>query len=464
MNEVVYVCDIDTYEIVYMNRMMRDMHNINSIDEVKDKTCYEFFQGCGAPCAICTNRELEPGRFKEWKYFNPKEQKTFMIKDTIIEEDDRRYRMEIAIDVTLHEKQKQIIKNYMDNEAMINEALQISLSSSNPDESINKLIDYLGKSLNSDRVYIFEIDKDGTYSNTYEWCARGIEPNIDNLQHIPVDIIEGWMLNFQSKKGVIVRNRESVKNVNPEMYEFLDDRNIDSIVANPILNNDELIGFYGVDNPPSDIIDNISVLFDIMSKFFTSILNRRNLIKQLELLSYSDQMTQCGNRRGLDIYVSTISPTDALGIMFCDLTGLKLINDKEGHSAGDKKLMDAVNCFRDNFNRYEIFRIGGDEFLILCKGISHEEFNLKINNLKKDSEQRSVPLAIGAIWQERYQDNIQELIADADQLMYEDKEKQHEHIRGFGSTQGKMQGYRRRRHWRHSRKNECPDGAAVYRR
>ena len=59
-----------------------------------------------APCSICNNKELKPGEFKEWKYYNPSLKKYLMLKDTMVEEDGRRLRVEIAIDVSIQEKQK----------------------------------------------------------------------------------------------------------------------------------------------------------------------------------------------------------------------------------------------------------------------------------------------------------------------------------------------------------------------
>lgn len=70
LGEFVYVSDADSYELVYMNKKLREMLGFSD-DEYKGKKCYEVLQHCGSPCAICNNNELRPNEFCEWLYYNP---------------------------------------------------------------------------------------------------------------------------------------------------------------------------------------------------------------------------------------------------------------------------------------------------------------------------------------------------------------------------------------------------------
>ena len=67
------------------------------------KKCYEILQAGGCACAICNNEALVEGQFIEWHHYNPVLQKHYMLKDTMIVEDGRRYRLEIALDDSLHD-------------------------------------------------------------------------------------------------------------------------------------------------------------------------------------------------------------------------------------------------------------------------------------------------------------------------------------------------------------------------
>ena len=54
------------------------------------------------------------------------------------------------------------------------------------DQSLEVLLEHLGKALNGERTYIFEQNESGGDDNTYEWVADGVEPEKESLQNVPV--------------------------------------------------------------------------------------------------------------------------------------------------------------------------------------------------------------------------------------------------------------------------------------
>ena len=121
LNELVYVTDMDTYEVVYMNRCALRAFGIGSVEEIRGRKCYEVLQGNLSPCATCTNRILREGYFEEWKFRNPVLGRNYSLKDTMLVVDGRRLRMEIAIDIDDDEVQEEQTNGTHSNEAMINE-------------------------------------------------------------------------------------------------------------------------------------------------------------------------------------------------------------------------------------------------------------------------------------------------------------------------------------------------------
>jgi diguanylate cyclase (GGDEF)-like protein len=421
MNEIVYASDVDTYEIVYMNRKARERHGIQSIEEVKGRKCYEVLQDCSSPCATCTNRQLKTGYYEEWKYYNPIFKKTYELKDTMIEEDGRRYRVELAIDVTAQEEQKETLRGYSVNETIINEGLRLSLSSSDPEESIALLLEYLGQSLKCDRVFIFEKAQGEYFDNTYEWCAQGVTQQKAHRKSLTVADLKIWMERFKTGQNVVIRDIEKLKTADPVVYDDLLPLDIHSLVAGPLVSNEEIIGFCGVDNPPERMVKNISRMFQILGHFIVSMLKRRDLVRRLENLSYYDQLTGCGNRHKLEEYIASRNPERSIGVICGDITGLKLVNDTQGHQAGDELLVRACRCLRKIFPDYEIFRTGGDEFLILCDGITQAKLTQRTERLRQSLEEQSVVMALGAVWRPDGTDDMDELQREADAFMYEDK-------------------------------------------
>lgn len=53
-----YVADIDTHELIYMNKKALNIYGFKSVDEVVGKKCYEILQNSSSPCKICNNEDL----------------------------------------------------------------------------------------------------------------------------------------------------------------------------------------------------------------------------------------------------------------------------------------------------------------------------------------------------------------------------------------------------------------------
>jgi signal transduction histidine kinase len=126
----------------------------------------------------------------------------------------------------------------------------INADLSDIDELVKRSLEQIGKFVSADRGYIFFYDfVNNTTSNIYEWCARDIEPEIHNLQNVPVDFIAQWLDAHKNGKVFCV---EDVRLL-PEDGEFglraiLEPQGVKSLITIPMTKNNELIGFVGFDS------------------------------------------------------------------------------------------------------------------------------------------------------------------------------------------------------------------------
>ena len=115
-----------------------------------------------------------------------------------------------------------------------------------------------------------------------------------------------------------------------------------------------------------------------------------------------------------------------MGIVFDDLNGLKHVNDSNGHIAGDRFLKKASAILRQVFVDEEIYRAGGDEFMVVAINNSREEFEEKVNRLLEICDrQTDVSFATGYCFEEKDID-IRRALRKADENMYEEKKKYYE--------------------------------------
>lgn len=115
-----------------------------------------------------------------------------------------------------------------------------------------------------------------------------------------------------------------------------------------------------------------------------------------------------------------------LGIVYIDMNGLKAINDLAGHSSGDRALIHVANILLKNFDREGIYRLGGDEFIILEQQCSQVDFLARVRTLRKYFQHEDCSVAIGYdyVVESQY---LQEAIKKADEVMYEDKKEYYRH-------------------------------------
>lgn len=421
LDEYVYVADAETYELVYMNKKTLRTYGFQGNEEIAGLKCYEILQGNSFPCGMCNNKQLSPGCFKEWEYYNPLLKRELNIKDTLVEEDGRKYRMEIAIDCGALKEKGENSADYRNMEAALNEAIRVALRQETMDQTLQVLLEFIGKTLEAERVYIFERDDRRYDSNTYEWVAKGVSPEKDTLQNLPPEICAGWYQKFDENMNIVTENLEEMKDVDPQMYEVLVRQNIHSLVVIPLYDDGKVIGFYGVDNPPARYFNFVSEMLQIVGHFIVSSLKQRNLVRELEVMSYSDPLTTLGNRYAMKRYLEQTDHTEPIGVVYCDITGLKRVNDSEGHSAGDRLIRRCCECLKRVFAGKGLFRIGGDELVVLCTGIEEKELYRKVEELKAELAASNAAMAVGAAVNTLEEVGKDHLLTEPERRMYQDK-------------------------------------------
>lgn len=219
----------------------------------------------------------------------------------------------------------------------------------------------------------------------------------------------------------MIENIEHLRKEDPVLYETLNGQNIRTLVVVPLYEDGEVIGFFGVDNPPAERMEYASDMLQIMGHFIISTIRRRNLFKRLHDMSFHDQLTEIGNRHAMHFYISDMQQEKSIGVVYGDITGLKRVNDDEGHEAGDRLIVRAAESLRRVFGDYGVFRIGGDELLALCSGIEQTELEERVERLRADMKENSVEIAIGVVWKPDGTAGIDTLLKESEQQMYEEK-------------------------------------------
>lgn len=423
ISELVYVSDPETYELLFVNQTgCQTLH----LENYKHKKCYEVLQGKTSPCEFCTNDRLCDDNFYTWEFTNPSIGRHFLLKDKIIQWRGKTARMEIAFDITELELQKQELKNMLDVQTLITNCVRMLYAVDNLDQTINAVLTQICEFLVSDRAYVFEI-KDELMNNTHEWTAPGISPQLEKLQQLDMSLISDWLPFFEKNDCIIIDDVEQLQKTNPAAYATLHAQEITSLIAAPIFLDNKLAGYIGIDNYDSEKIKNSSYLLLSMSIFLSYAIRHRNHVDMLHRLSYHDLLTNALNRNAFMDVLSQFRPGQyaSAGIIYIDINGMKEINDFYGHHQGDKILITTVAKVFNLFKPDELFRIGGDEFVIITYDLTETDFYEKFNLLRNIfCKKTNLPFSIatGSCWVKSPSD-LNSLLQQADSAMYTDKKK-----------------------------------------
>ena len=155
-------------------------------------------------------------------------------------------------------------------------------------------------------------------------------------------------------------------------------------------------------------------------------------------LTKKDPLTGLLNRQ---TYYSTInsSAKDITAIISIDMNGLKKINDTQGHLAGDEAIITVSSCFLQVTSfRYTAYRIGGDEFIIICKKTKEEELMKLIDKLKQKISETKYTISIGYSFSLEQDKDIEKMVKESDDMMYQDKALFYQKNRDTGNNEDEI--------------------------
>lgn len=154
--------------------------------------------------------------------------------------------------------------------------------------------------------------------------------------------------------------------------------------------------------------------------------------KHMEVLAEIDGMTGLYNRsKYLSMFSNDYEKTEKLAVIFWDINNLKVVNDTQGHEAGDLLIRTVANTIHELIkDNYKAFRIGGDEFIMILNDADEQDackvaetWEANINSIKSDYP-FEISAAIGYAWGAGK--DLKKILNAADKMMYDNKKKYHE--------------------------------------
>ncbi|MCR5666916.1 MAG: GGDEF domain-containing protein [Eubacterium sp.] len=155
----------------------------------------------------------------------------------------------------------------------------------------------------------------------------------------------------------------------------------------------------------------------MQDSIITEIKTREEILAEV---SATDTLTGLYNRRSYEKFLKAMDSELEVGVIFCDINGLKYANDNYGHEAGDQLICNFAELLKERFETKGIFRISGDEFVIFSLSTVKRKFDDDVQRLKADVQQYDEMAAVG--WAYGSSEQIDDLIKASEKIMYKNKE------------------------------------------
>lgn len=317
-------------------------------------------------------------------------------------------------------------ENSIDSNMVLLDCVKALLDESennNDNSSVKGLLEVLLKHYQSDRVYFFECDTiKNSIKNINEVTKSDINSCVPSLKSMSNETLETMFSEITKKGQILFTDCKTMIDSNTYEYKLILKNNVDSILMIPLLDENNLKAIICVENLFANIND-VSLLKSV-SSFVVSHMHKTQVVRDLEELSFNDDLTGLYNRNFYINYIDQVSTQiyKKMGIIYADVNGLKKANDNLGHEYGDILIKWCANFLKDNTDSL-VFRFGGDELVCFFENVTKTEFEFAIRRLQHQMDKlgRRV-ISFGSTWRETNTD-IRAQIAETDHIMYKSKQE-----------------------------------------
>lgn len=256
-----------------------------------------------------------------------------------------------------------------------------------------------------DAEYAYYIEKEqGDIETIYEWCAENIEWQRDRLKLLSQEQQPKWM-------------KEEITDTTADSYSVFRQISEDTTA---------ILAVVGVHRGGCTLD-----LMRALLPYIPQAIALHKMQKQQEYLSYHDDLTGLLNRNSLVDYLDNVRERSlkSLGALSIDINGLKNFNKEFGREYGDEVVIRVGEVLEEYFRSGEVYRVTGDEYLVLVENTTYEDFTKQIYAAHTKLDNISLGLvSMGYAW-EKVDIDVDKLVNHAEVMMLDEKKKYYKNLK-----------------------------------
>lgn len=274
----------------------------------------------------------------------------------------------------------------------------MNVKNDEPAVAIGKGLAKLGEDLKADRVNVMEGEKH-LVRNSFCWTRPGIVSAKDRQQKLSSRKLSKGLAELVEEDSLFLQDPAKIKQLFPEVVATYEEGYLlENVLLAPFYERGRIRGAVVAENLDPDLNMDLYNLIELTADF----VGAKVIGHKLEQQRDTDVLTKLNDRHPYLTkltYYQTAQESKTVGVAFMDLNGLKETNDELGHDAGDELLIAAGQLISQAFGHEYIYRVGGDEFVVLDDQSTKAEFATKCAAFKKLLQEPEAPsISLGTAW------------------------------------------------------------------
>ena len=413
MGEIVYVSDQATYELKYLNET-----GIQRFGAPAPGTkCYAHLCGRTLPCKFCARDQAASCQKQRQAWLRERpDLGNVLLSHTIIEYEGRPCRLGTVTDVDCYVAELTTVKNDLIAANMLISCMQQMVSGGDA----KCVMDTVQMYYDADRAYVLRFAADRrTAGVILEVCREDAVSQQELMQDVPMELLKPLLSALQpsnQRTVCVIADVDALKDdpARRAVYDWLHPQGIHSLIAVPVYHGSELHGFLCAENLRQNI--DAPELMEKIAYMAAGELHRRLLMQELHQKAYYDPLTMCYNRIAYDEALDRLCGTEIpVGVGCLNLNGLRRINDSLGYRYGDKAIYKACSLLKSCFGYKNVYRISGDEYMVLWPNVSYEDFTAACERLQNELRTEKDFASFGNAW--GIKEKVSGIISEAETSM-----------------------------------------------
>lgn len=418
--DMAYLVDPDNFNLICGNKAFYDRIGVTE-SECTGIKCYEALHRRESPCPFCSKANWSTDKFYLWRNINTALEQEFLIKNKLVPWHGKEVLLAISIDISNNKSIVDSMENGATESHSILSGVQRMSEAVSLEDVMSSALETIGYFFRADGVRFWERRHTGkSYTCTSAWSRVPRNHVYGEAE------VNAWLQGKKWEQPVLIESPEAMLCSSYDMYQYMKNNGIINQRWVQLREGEQELGCIEVENISSNF-QNVSFLESFIV-FVALEVEKRKLMESVVYSNQHDDLTDLLSRNSFEQYMEKYRTDHVtqIGVMVANFDNLKRINSNYGFVAGNYCLKQFADMMKTIFPCAAIFRLNGDEFLVIAANVDRIVLENNIQRLKTLVEKNGTfTVSIGYSW-DNVEKDLEILIEQSTAAMRVDKRRHYD--------------------------------------